>query len=155
MAIKILIADDHEVLREGIRSILRRARPEWEVCGEATTGAEAVEAAARLKPNIVLLDITMPGISGLEAASRISSADGKSKILIFTMHESGELANDALRAGALGYVTKADASRQLVQAIETLLAGGTFFGQPQQNEEHPSFPRGTSLALLLRVGLAW
>ena len=155
MGVTILIVDDHEVLREGIRSILKRARPEWEICGEAETGAEAIEAAAGLKPTIILLDITMPGLSGLEAASRISSLDKTSKILMFTMHESGELVNDALRAGARGYVTKGDASRQLVLAIETLLGGGTFFGQPQKNEEPADLPGGANLALLLRVGLAW
>lgn len=154
MGVTILIVDDHEVLREGIRSILWKARPEWEVCGEATTGAEAIEAASRLKPTVILLDITMPGLSGLEAARRITSLDKSSKILMFTMHESGELVNDALRAGARGYVTKADASRQLVLAIETLLDGGTFFGQPQKNGGHADAPGNVGLALLLRVGLA-
>lgn len=152
MTVTILIVDDHEVLREGIRSILTKARPEWEICGEAGTGAEAIEAASRLKPTIILLDITMPGISGLEAASRISSTRGSSKILMFTMHESGELASESLRAGARGYVTKADASRQLVLAIETLLSGGTFFGQPQENERSHKPAGDPGFAILLRVG---
>jgi DNA-binding NarL/FixJ family response regulator len=155
MEVTILIVDDHEVLREGIRSILKKTRPDWEVCGEATTGVEAIEAASRLKPKIILLDISMPGLSGLEAASRISSSDKSSKILMFTMHESGELANEARRAGAHGYVTKTDASRELVRAIETLLGGGTFFGHPQKNELPADSPGNVGLALLLRVGLAW
>ena len=153
MGVRILIVDDHEVLREGIRSILARARPEREICGQAATGIEAVEAAARLRPTIILLDITMPGNNGLEAASRISSIHGNSKILIFTMHQSGELANDALRSGARGYLTKGDASRQLVLAIETLLAGGTFFGQPQESEPRTESAGNLGLAVLLRVGL--
>lgn len=154
MTITILIVDDHEVLREGVRSILEKARPQWEICAEAGTGAQAVEAASRLKPTIILLDITMPGMSGLEAAVRISSSKTSSKILMFTMHDSGELANEALRAGARGYVTKADASQQLVVAIETLLGGGTFFGHPEERERRAESSGSVGLALLLRVGLA-
>jgi len=135
MQVSILVVDDHEVLREGIRSIISRARPCWEISGEASNGAEAVEAAGRLKPSIILLDVTMPGMSGLEAASRISKLALPSQVLIFTMHESGQLANDARRCGARGYVSKTDASRHLILAIETLLAGGTFFGHPETRSE--------------------
>ena len=147
MSVTILIVDDHEVLREGVRSILERARPQWEICGEAASGQQAVEAAFSLRPNIILLDITMPGMSGLEAAARISALHLNSKILIFTMHESGELARDARKAGASGYVTKSDASRQLVSAIETLLYGGTFFGNA---EKPPSDARPGAAILLFR-----
>ena len=93
-----------------------KARPQWEICGEATNGQDAIDAAARLKPDIILLDITMPGMSGLEAASRISGLGLPSQILILTMHESGELAGDARRVGAKGYVTKSDAARNLANA---------------------------------------
>src|SRR5579864_185631 len=116
MSVKILIADDHEVLREGIRTILNKARPEWEICGEAVNGWEAVAAATRLRPDIIILDITMPMMSGLDAASRISALGLNSQILIFTMHQSGELANDTRRVGARGYVMKSDAARLLVAA---------------------------------------
>ena len=71
MPVRILIIDDHEVVREGVHNIINKARPQWEICGEATNGQDAIDAAARLKPDIILLDITMPGMSGLEAASRI------------------------------------------------------------------------------------
>jgi DNA-binding NarL/FixJ family response regulator len=131
MPTSILIVDDHEVLREGVSSILNRLRPQWEICGQAASGQEAIDVATKLKPTLILLDITMPGMSGLEAASRISAMHLESKILILTMHESGELANDARRVGAEGYVTKTDAAQQLVRAIETILAGGTFFGSSQ------------------------
>ena len=130
--VRILIVDDHEVVRKGIRLILNDERPSWEICGEATNGVEAINAAARLKPDIVLLDITMPGMSGLEAASHISGRGGAGPILFFTMHESGELASEAKSTGAKGYVRKSDAARHLVKAIEALLAGGTFFGQPEK-----------------------
>lgn len=130
--VRILIIDDHEVVRKGIRLILGDARPSWEICGEASNGVEGIDAAARLKPDIVLLDITMPGMSGLEAASHISGRRVAGPILFFTMHESGELASEAKRVGARGYVRKSDAARHLVKAIEAVLAGGTFFGQPEK-----------------------
>ena len=152
MPIRILIVDDHEALREGIRVIIRRARPEWEICGEATNGEDAIEAARRLKPDVVVLDVTMPGMSGLEAAARMSTFP-MCRILIFTMHESGELANDARRAGARGYVTKADAARHLITAIETILGGRTFFGQPESAPENPK--RGPIPGLSQRIALAF
>jgi DNA-binding NarL/FixJ family response regulator len=152
MSVKILVVDDHEVLREGIRSIIKRARPQWEICGEASNGQDGVDAASRLNPDIVLLDITMPGMSGLEAASRITRLGLTSKILIFTMHESGELANDARRAGARGLVTKSDAGRDLIRAIEALLSGGTFFGHPSKSQDDPH--GNLTLGILLRLGLS-
>ena len=153
MPIRILIVDDHEVLREGVRSILKRARPKWEICGEASSGQEAIEATKRLRPDIVLLDITMPEMSGLEAASRITALNLKIPILIFTMHESGELANDARRVGALGYVSKSDSSRQLVVAIETLLSGGTFFGKPQAAPGTEETDHGPTVSIVFRTPL--
>ena len=110
MSVTILIVDDHEVVREGVRTIINRARPQWEICGEAANGQEAIDTAMRLRPDIILLDITMPVLNGLDAATRISGLGLTSQILIFTMHESGELAHDARRVGARGYVTKSDAA---------------------------------------------
>src|SRR5262249_33238617 len=116
MTVRLLIVDDHEVVREGVRRIINKAKPEWEICAEATSGTEAVAAAARLKPDIVVLDITMPGLSGLDAASQISALGQRTLILFFTMHESGELTRQARRVGASGYVAKSDAIRHLVAA---------------------------------------
>lgn len=135
MPIRILIADDHEVLREGVRSFLTKARTDWEICGEATDGEEAVRAAQRLNPDIVILDITMPRLSGLEASAHLAALRLPAPILIFTMHDTERLPDEVSQAGARGYVLKSQAARDLVVAIETLLAGGTFFGAPQ-------FPRG-------------
>lgn len=129
MACKILIVDDHEIVRQGVRSILAN-RPDWEVCGEASNGREAVDAVSSLSPDLVVLDITMPLMSGLEAASRIARLSPKCPILIFTMHESDTLTSDIRRAGAQGYVQKSQAARDLIRAIETLLGGDTFFGEP-------------------------
>ena len=152
MPVTILIVDDHEVVREGVRTIINRARPQWEICGEATNGQEAIETASRLRPDIILLDITMPRLSGLDAASRISGLGISSQILIFTMHESGELARDARRVGAKGYLTKSDAGRHLVRAIETLLSGGTFFGRPEKHESGEKDPQS---GILFRMALGF
>jgi DNA-binding NarL/FixJ family response regulator len=153
MSVNILIVDDHEVVREGVRTIIHRARPNWVICGEAANGKDAIEAVVQLRPEIVLLDITMPGLSGLDTAARVSELGLPSKILIFTMHQSDELANDARRVGARGYVTKSDAARHLVTAIETLLSGGTFFGGP---EKEPDTPKGNPTpGITFRFALAF
>jgi DNA-binding NarL/FixJ family response regulator len=128
MATRILIADDHEIVLEGIRTLLGRARREWEICGEARNGKEAVEMVRSLKPDIAVLDITMPSMSGLEAASEIAKARTSCKVLIFTMHESERLEIEVRNAGAQGYVLKSQAARDLVRAIDALLAGDTFYG---------------------------
>ncbi len=135
---KILIVDDHEVVRQGVRRIISQARPQWLICGEAASGQEAIAAVSQMKPDVVLLDITMPGMSGLEAAARIRELGLDSRILIFTMHESGELGRDAKQVGARGYVTKSEAARDLIRAIEKLLSGGTFFGSPEGSASPPN-----------------
>ena len=116
---RILIADDHEVVRRGIRTLIE-SRSAWEICGEAATGKEAVEKTARLKPDIVLLDITMPEHSGLEAIPEILEAHPETRILVLTMHDSGRIASRALAAGASGLVLKSDAARDLIRALEAI-----------------------------------
>jgi DNA-binding NarL/FixJ family response regulator len=134
MSPRILIVDDHEIVREGIRTLLTRSRPDWNICGEAPNATEALEKVKNLEPDIVILDITMPGMSGLEAAVRINKLGVRSKILIFTMHESERLAKEVRDVGARGYVLKSQAARDLVQAIERILAGGTFSIAPPEPE---------------------
>ena len=131
MSATILIVDDHEIVREGVRSLIGASRPEWNICGEATNGADAIEAVKKLKPDVVILDIAMPYISGLEAASRIGKLGLGCRVLLFTMHESDRLTAEARQAGAQGYVMKSQAARHLIMAIDRLLAGGTFFGRPE------------------------
>jgi DNA-binding NarL/FixJ family response regulator len=128
MAARILIADDHEIVREGIRTLIDRSRPQWEICGEASNGEEAIEAVRALKPDVAVLDITMPGINGLDAASQIANLGVGCRVLIFTMHESERLATEVRQAGAQGYALKSQATRDLIRAIDQLLSGGTFFG---------------------------
>ncbi len=130
MGPRILIADDHEIVREGIRNLLSQSRPGWNICGQARNGEEAVEAVKNLRPDVVVLDITMPVMSGLEAAKRITTSGTDCRILMFTMHESDSLGKEVRNAGAQGVVLKSQAARNLVVAIETVLVGGTFFESP-------------------------
>ncbi len=124
--LRILIADDHELARRGIRALLE-SHPGWEVCGEAKDGRETVELAANLKPDLVLLDIGMPNLNGLEAARQILAGSPDVAILILTMHDSDNVVREVLRAGARGYLLKSDAGRDLVAAVEALQLQRTFF----------------------------
>ncbi len=123
--VRILVADDHEVVRQGLRRLLE-ARPEWEVCGEAETGREAVEKASQLKPDIVVLDYSMPGLNGAEATRQIVARIPRAEVLILTMHGSEDLIRGALEAGARAYVLKSDASRDLISAVQALIEHKAF-----------------------------
>jgi DNA-binding NarL/FixJ family response regulator len=124
--VRILIADDHELIRRGLASALAE-RPDWSIVAEAADGRQASELAARLTPDIAVLDLTMPELNGLDATRQIRAATPKTRILIVTAHESEQLIRDVLDAGAMGYVLKSDAGRVLVQAIEALLDERPFF----------------------------
>jgi len=124
--LRILIADDHELARRGIRSVLE-SHGGWEVCGEAKDGREAVEFAANLKPDLILLDIGMPNLNGLEAARQILAVSPNVAILILTMHDTDSVVREVLRAGARGFVLKSDAGRDLIAAVEALELRRTFF----------------------------
>ena len=125
-SIRILIADDHELFRRGLAAELTQVAG-WQVVGEAANGRDAVALAAELKPDLVVLDLTMPELNGLDAARQILGADPSLKVLILTAHESEQLVREVLSAGAQGYVLKSDAGRILVAALQALLAGGPFF----------------------------
>src|SRR6185437_3814315 len=114
MPVRILIADDHEVVRQGIRTILE-ARPQWDVCGEAVNGLEAVKMAKDMQPDIIIMDITMPVMSGLEATREVSKLNLNSRVLIFTMHESKSLTDSVKKTGASGFVLKSRAARDLIE----------------------------------------
>lgn len=131
---RILLVDDHEIVREGIRTLLQRARPEWIICGEAANAGDAHKAVRGLDPDIMILDITMPGTSGLELAKQMKTMNLRTRILIFTMHDFKRLATDVRDVGAQGYVLKSQAGRDLIVAIERVLAGGTFFGPSNESQ---------------------
>jgi DNA-binding NarL/FixJ family response regulator len=124
--LRILIADDHEVARRGIRALLE-SHPGWEVCAEAKDGREAVEHATRLKPDLILLDIGMPNLNGLDAARQILALAPETNILIITMHDTEQVVREVLSAGARGFLLKSDAGRDLVAAVEALQHQRTFF----------------------------
>jgi two-component system response regulator NreC len=123
--IRVLLADDHAVFREGVRLLLE-TRGEFEVVGEAATGNEAVDLVRSLRPDVVLMDIGMPGMNGLEATHLIRTESPASRVLILTMHGTDEYFFNALDAGASGYVLKEAASSDLVSAIESVHRGGMF-----------------------------
>ena len=127
LLMRILIAEDHKVIRCGIRGILTR-RPEWEICGEAVNGLEAVRLAKKLRPDIIIMDIGMPIMNGLEATRQVIKDDRDSKVLILTMHEAESLVETARRVGACGYLVKSQAGGNLIKALERVHSGGTFFG---------------------------
>jgi DNA-binding NarL/FixJ family response regulator len=119
-SLRILVVDDHAVVRRGVRALLE-GHPGWEVCGEAGTGREAVDQAGRLKPDIVVLDLSLPELNGLEATRQILRGSPRTEVLVLTMHHSEELAQQVLQAGARGYVLKSDAGDSLISAVETLV----------------------------------
>jgi DNA-binding NarL/FixJ family response regulator len=123
---RVLIADDHEVVRHGIR-VMVQTHPNLEVCGEAADGRQAVLLAAKLRPDIVIIDIGMPQLNGLDATRQIAHADPNVKVLILTMHESEQIVREVLAAGARGYLLKSDAGRDLIAALEALAGRKTFF----------------------------
>jgi len=124
--LRILIADDHEVARKGIRSLLE-GHAGWEVCAEAKDGREAVDLAGQLKPDILLLDIGMPNLNGLDAARQILATMPDARILILTIHDSEQIVREVLAAGARGFLLKSDAGRDLIAAVEALQNRRTFF----------------------------
>lgn len=125
-ALRILVADDHEIVRQGIRALLQ-SHPGWEVCAEAADGRDAVDKAGQLKPDIVILDIGMPNLNGLNATRQILHHDPQTKVLILTMHDSEQVIREVLEVGARGYLLKSDAGRDLVAAVEALQHNKTFF----------------------------
>jgi len=119
MPLRILVVDDHAVVRRGVRSLLE-SQEGWEVCGEATNGRDAVEQSGRLRPDVVVLDLSLPGLNGLDATRQILKEAPGTEVLVLTMHQSEELARDVLQAGARGYLLKSDADKNLIAAVDSL-----------------------------------
>jgi DNA-binding NarL/FixJ family response regulator len=130
--LRILVADDHELIRRGIRGVLR-ARRGWTVVGEAMNGLEAVEKANRLKPDVAILDISMPDLGGLQATRQIRESVPTTQVVVLTMHESDQMVRRVLDAGALGYVLKSDLATHLVKAVKSV-SGGKLFLSPRVSD---------------------
>src|SRR6185295_17780908 len=111
----ILIVDDHEIVRDGVRNMLTQLRPDWKIVGEASNGMEAIDAIWKLKPDVVILDITMPGMSGLQVGARLCEIEVPSRIVFFTMHDSHSLLHEVRGAGGRGYVLKSEAAHNLIR----------------------------------------
>lgn len=122
---RVLIVDDHDVIRRGVQGILN-GYPEWELCGEAENGQEGVRLAGELQPEVVIMDVSMPGLNGLQATRIIHDVMPETKVLLLTLHSSGEFVRSAFHAGARGYVLKSDAENELVRALNVVVGEGTY-----------------------------
>ena len=127
MGITVLLADDHGVLRDGVRRLLE-ATGDIRVVAVADNGREALEKATEVRPDVALLDISMPGLSGIEATRAIMARSPKTAVVILSMHSSTELVQEALRAGARGYLLKESAGEEVVKAVRAVAAGRRFLG---------------------------
>lgn len=148
MPVRILVADDHGVVRKGLRALLESRRG-WKICGEAANGREAVEQAKRLKPDVAILDIGMPGLNGVEATRQIRKVSPKTEILILSAHGSEKLALEVLDAGARGYVVKEEADESLMVAVDALLRHVPYLTSavaklmaPEKRDGHSKSPKG-------------
>jgi len=156
MGVRLLLADDHEIVRRGLRALLE-AEPGWQVAAEAADGRDAVEKAQQIKPDIAILDISMPSLNGLEATRQIVKGISQTKVLVLTMHNSDPLIQRVLEAGARGYLLKSDAARDLVAAVDALRRNKTFFtpkvaqlvleGYLDKNPRESASPEGGSFRL--------
>jgi DNA-binding NarL/FixJ family response regulator len=129
--LRILVADDQPQIRRAVRALIESYNPDWKVIAEAADGREAVERAEELHPDVIIMDLSMPNLNGLEATRTIHRAYPSISILIFTAHDSPSLPGAARDAGAKGLVVKSDSSRFLIPAVQTVSDCRTFFGREQ------------------------
>jgi DNA-binding NarL/FixJ family response regulator len=139
--VRILMADDHEIVREGLRAMIEN-QPGWEICGEASTGREAVALAGQLKPDIVIMDVGMPELNGLDASRQIKRVLPEVEVLIFTANETEEVVRQIFQAGARGYLLKSEANKHLVPAIEMLCKHRTYFSSKVSEMIFSGYPQG-------------
>lgn len=132
---RILVADDHELLRRGVRFVVQE-RTDWEICAEAVDGSDAVDKAREIRPDVAILDVSMPKLNGLEATLAIRQSSPETEVLILTQHESVDMVRHAFEAGARGYVVKSNVVNDLVAAIETVSQHQFFFAEKWQTGGH-------------------
>lgn len=163
--LRVLVADDHEMVRRGLRTLIE-SQPGWTVCAEATTGREALELAAATMPQVIVMDISMPELNGLEATRLIRKSHPNAEVLILSMHDSEQLVREVIAAGARGYMLKTDAGELLVQAIAHVAQHKPFFtsrvseimlrqftsGAPAATRESPLSPRERQILQLIAEG---
>ncbi len=132
MAIRIVIVDDHDIIRAGIKSVLK-PHPEYEVCAEASNGDQALECAEKFKPDIMLLDISMPKLSGLDIVNRIKRISPLTKIIIISVYKLGAYILKALRCGVNGYINKDNVAEELIPALSRVVSGSSYLGSEISN----------------------
>jgi DNA-binding NarL/FixJ family response regulator len=130
---RVLIVDDHAFIRRGVQAVLH-SFPEWEFCGEADNGNDAIRLAQELKPEVIIMDVSMPGLNGIEATRAIRKTQPEVKIILLTLHQSEDLVRTAFRAGATGYLLKADAEQELLKALSTVVGEGTYISSKLDSE---------------------
>jgi DNA-binding NarL/FixJ family response regulator len=145
--VRILVADDHAVVRSGLRTILG-SREGWEICAEAETGEEAIDLAKRLRPDVAILDLSMPGMTGLQASSEIKQSVPETELVILTCHYSPPLLHAIVQSGALGFVLKSDADRDLIAAVESVQRGEAYISR-HVDARLPETAKSTPLFMLL------
>lgn len=156
MTIKILLADDHELFRKGLRALIEE-QDDLQVVGEATNGLEAIRLAQKLTPDVVLMDLSMPDLNGVDATRQILQANAKAKVIALSMHTDSRAVDRILRAGALGYLLKEAALAELTQAIHAIMKGGTYLSPmiardvvDQLRKTPPAGPRSLLQTLSVR-----
>ena len=137
MTVRILLVDDHPIVRQGLKTLLE-GRPGWEVIGEASDGIEAIEKAQDLTPDVMVLDVTMPRMNGLEACRVIRQKAPGLEILFVTQHDSPQMMREALDAGARGYVVKSNAARDLLEAVEAVSQHRVFTALNRRENAQPA-----------------
>jgi DNA-binding NarL/FixJ family response regulator len=130
---RVLIVDDHAFIRRGVQTILYPF-PEWEFCGEADNGKDAIRMADELKPEVIIMDVSMPGLNGIEATRVIRKSQPGAKIVLLTLHESADLVRRAFRAGARGYLLKTDVEEELVRALRVVIGEGAYISPKIDSE---------------------
>ena len=133
-AITVVLADDHTIVRQGLHALLAR-EPNVSVIGEATDGRQAIQLVAHLRPNVLVLDLMMPGVNGFKVAREIKQSSPQTRVVILSMHANEAYVLEALRAGALGYVLKESTASDLVHAIQEVVAGRLFLSPPLSEHE--------------------
>ncbi len=137
MTVRILLVDDHPIVRQGLKTLLE-GRPGWQVIGEASDGIEAIEKAQDLTPDVMVLDVTMPRMNGLEACRVIRQKAPGLEILFVTQHDSPQMMREALDAGARGYVVKSNAARDLLEAVEAVSQHRVFTALNRRENAQPA-----------------
>jgi DNA-binding NarL/FixJ family response regulator len=150
--LRVLVVDDHEVVRKGLRALLE-TKEGWEVCGEAADGREAVEKANQYRPDVVLLDLGMPKLGGLEAARQIVKMNPETEILVLTMHESEQTVQEVYKTGARGCLLKSDAGRDLLAAVEALSCHQPFFSSRVARMLSEAFKHGVAVKAVMAPDL--